>query len=595
MATGSPSVGEDQISVLHVDDDADFLDTAATFLTRHDDRLTIATATCTDDAIKYLAENTVDCVLSDYEMSDRNGVQFLKAVRDDHPDLPFILFTGKGSEEIASEAISAGATRYLTKRSDPRQYDRLATEITNAVTDYWTKQYADRFRVFVKQSTDIITVLDPDGTYRYQSPSVERILGYDSEEMVGENAFDYVHPDDREAVLETFKRAVSEPDVKPTVAYRFRHADGSWRWLESRGNNQLDNPTVEGFVVNSRDITERKQHERELRRTKDRMEFALETMDAIFWDWNVDEDAATFYPSETELYGTAVDNWEDFISLVHPEDRQMVREGIERALETGEPKEEEEVRIVQDGTVRWLEAPGKPLTDADGTTRMVGIARDVTEHRERARALKRRNERLDEFASIVSHDLQNPLNVAQLRLDQVARECDSDHVDDVDQALERMEQLIDNLLTLARQGETVGETRPVSLDDLSSHCWDNVETGAATIECETDTTLHADENRLREVLENLIRNAIEHGGDDVTITIGELDDGFYVEDDGLGIPEAKRDAVFEAGYSTDEDGTGFGLSIVKQVAEAHGWRIQVTDGTDGGARFEITGVEFTEC
>ena len=91
-----------------------------------------------------------------------------------------------------------------------------------------------------------------------------------------------------------------------------------------------------------------------------------------------------------------------------------------------------------------------------------------------------------------------------------------------------------------------------------------------------------------------MRNAVEHGGEDMTITVGELYDGFLVEDAGSGIPEDERDDVFDAGYSTSEDGTGFGLSIVKQVAEAHEWDIRVTEGSDGGARFEITGVGFTE-
>jgi signal transduction histidine kinase len=93
---------------------------------------------------------------------------------------------------------------------------------------------------------------------------------------------------------------------------------------------------------------------------------------------------------------------------------------------------------------------------------------------------------------------------------------------------------------------------------------------------------------------NLIRNAIEHGGEDVTINVGELEDGFYVEDDGTGIPEEHWTNVFDASYSTSDDGGGFGLSIVKEIVHAHDWEIEVTDGIDGGARFEITGIEFVE-
>jgi signal transduction histidine kinase len=106
--------------------------------------------------------------------------------------------------------------------------------------------------------------------------------------------------------------------------------------------------------------------------------------------------------------------------------------------------------------------------------------------------------------------------------------------------------------------------------------------------------IKADDDRLRQLLENLLRNAIEHGGRDVTVTVGTLDNGMYIEDTGPGIPEEQREDVFAAGYSSGENGTGFGLSIVKQIVNAHGWNVTVTESADGGARFEITGVEFSE-
>jgi len=123
-------------------------------------------------------------------------------------------------------------------------------------------------------------------------------------------------------------------------------------------------------------------------------------------------------------------------------------------------------------------------------------------------------------------------------------------------------------------------------------CWATVETDAATLVTDMDGTVQADRSRLKQLFENLMRNAVEHGGEAVTVTVGELADGFYIEDTGLGIPAGEREAIFEAGYSTREDGTGFGLSIVKQIIDAHGWELHVMDGDEGGARFEITGVEI---
>ncbi|UWG46513.1 Signal transduction histidine kinase [Halanaeroarchaeum sp. HSR-CO] len=211
---------------------------------------------------------------------------------------------------------------------------------------------------------------------------------------------------------------------------------------------------------------------------------------------------------------------------------------------------------------------------------------------DRERDLHYQNERLEEFASIVSHDLRSPLNVASGRLELVREDCDSDHLDHVAAALSRMEEITENTLTLARQGKTVGETEPVAADALVEECWTMVDTGAATLAVDDAFTLEADPDRVRQLFENLFRNAVEHAGESVTVRIGRLGDhGFYVEDDGPGIPAEDRESVFEAGVSGSTDGTGFGLAIVRRIAEAHGWDVDVTDSESGGARFEFSGVE----
>lgn len=214
--------------------------------------------------------------------------------------------------------------------------------------------------------------------------------------------------------------------------------------------------------------------------------------------------------------------------------------------------------------------------------------------RSRETELMQQNERLEEFASIISHDLRNPLNVAALRLNLVEQECDSEHLTHIKGAHERMEALIDDLLTLARAEEPINDTESVALESVTNACEKQIETADATISTDLDQTIQADSVRLEQLLENLLRNAVEHGGENVTIRVGDLPDGFYVEDTGPGIPESARSEVFRGGYSTKEQGTGLGLRIVEQVVDAHGWDIEVTEGSDGGARFEITGVEILE-
>jgi len=215
------------------------------------------------------------------------------------------------------------------------------------------------------------------------------------------------------------------------------------------------------------------------------------------------------------------------------------------------------------------------------------------QRRQYERELERQNERLEEFVSAVSHDLRNPLEIATgyLELFEKNLEDDGDHVDHletVDRALERMSVLIEDTLTLAREGRRVDEFEDVLLEDVTAESWEAVDSDGARLEITTEETVSADKGRLRRVFENLFRNSIEHGGNVVTIEVGDLESapGFYVADDGPGIPPGERDRVFERGYSTGNT-TGFGLAIVEKIVTAHGWAIDVTESERGGARFEI--------
>ncbi|MEF8839371.1 MAG: PAS domain-containing protein, partial [Haloarculaceae archaeon] len=218
--------------------------------------------------------------------------------------------------------------------------------------------------------------------------------------------------------------------------------------------------------------------------------------------------------------------------------------------------EEDEVREVLapdlPHDLDYLEVRLAPLPVEGEPDRVLAFSRDVTEHRVRERELERKNERLDRFASLVSHDLRNPLHVAEGRLELAREECESEHLEGIASAHDRMATLIEDLLTLARQGDRLTEVEPVDLGTLARRCWGTVQTPTGTLTVVPGPTILADRTATQTLLENLIRNAVEHGGDDVTVTIGPLEDdeGFYVGDDGPGIPPSERDSVFEAGYST---------------------------------------------
>lgn len=245
---------------------------------------------------------------------------------------------------------------------------------------------------------------------------------------------------------------------------------------------------------------------------------------------------------------------------------------------------------------RTVEVRRSPVTRQQQNAGCLLLLEDITEKRDRERELERTNERLDQFASVVTHDLRNPLNVAKGRLELEREEHASEHLEAMHRSLERMDALIEDVLALTRQGQPISDFEHVTHSSVASRCWEVVDSHDASLTVESDLTFRADRNRLQQLLENLFRNAIEHGRGDVAIRIGSLDEqpGFYVADDGSGIPEDDRDAIFQSGYSTAEDGTGLGLAIVKEVADAHEWDIRVTDSAEGGARFEIMDIELVE-
>jgi len=212
---------------------------------------------------------------------------------------------------------------------------------------------------------------------------------------------------------------------------------------------------------------------------------------------------------------------------------------------------------------------------------------------EREQRLREKNERLEEFAGLVSHDLRNPLHLAYGRTELALETGDIEHVEAVRSALDRMDELIDTLLVLARHGEVAGDPVPIDAGTFAERVWAEMETPDATLVCETDVTVESTETHMRHIFENLLGNALEHARErteqSVTVTVGSLGDdvGFYVADDGPGIDPERRETVFEPGVTSDRSGTGFGLRVVDQVVEANGWDIAVTESDAGGARFEI--------
>ena len=891
------------IRVLHVDDDPSLIELTGEFLERGDDRFRLETATSVDEGLeseRRFIEQSLNALedlfyvlhtdgtirrwndrvpdVTGYTESELDGMHAAEVFPEDEQEriadaLSQPLADDQGTVEADLQTADGGRIPYEWTGARLTDTDGTTTGIVGIGRDLSERRQRERrFQALVEESNDVISVVDADGRFQYQSPSIERILGYGPEETIGDLAWEYIHPDDREAVMATFEEWLPNPAGRESVEYRARHADGSWQWFEARVSKQFDNPAVEGYVVNSRDITAQKEREQQLtalneiaqRLSRARsqqviaeigieaareilglranaLHFATEDGTELVPAAQTDEsvsligDAPTLpvedsiagrvyrdsepraienvrqdpdaYDPDTSLRGhlylplgdhgiliagstevaafegtdltagellaenlvAALDRieqaetaqqrreqlslffeesplgavqWDDTFRfdrlneraqdilgyseadlrgeswerIVTDGDRDQVGNVVEQLLEADGGTHVINENITQSGEVHTCEWHNRAVTGSDGEVRSifskfydvtererrkqqleeyetvlkalsdavyvidedgrftyindefvelvgydretiigntpslikdeeavemaerqlgrllseegpetatfevtihprdgdpavcedhmgvipyegntfngsVGTLRDVTEAKERTRELERQNDRLEEFASVVSHDLRNPLRTAAGRLELAQQECDSTHLDDIADALDRSQALIDDLLTLARGGDTVGSTEAVSVPAQVKECWQVVLDNDATLDIKGDQTVTADRSRLQQLLENLLANAVEHGGPNVTVSVGSLATGFYVADDGAGIPEKEHDSVFEAGYSTAEDGTGFGLRIVKQIVDAHGWEIEVVESHGGGARFEITSVE----
>lgn len=213
--------------------------------------------------------------------------------------------------------------------------------------------------------------------------------------------------------------------------------------------------------------------------------------------------------------------------------------------------------------------------------------REVKQHKHR---LQQQNERLEGFSKMLAHELRNPLAIAQIRLNDFA-DGNDEAFDEVEQAHNRIDEIISVLLLTARVDEATLEGEVVAISDVATDAWAALVSGQARLVIETEQIIYVDPVHLYHLLENLFSNAIENNHEGVTVRIGDLDGGFYVEDNGRGIPEEDRGAVFDAGYTTGEVGIGFGLSFVAQITNAYGWECDLTESESGGARFEWTSVD----
>jgi PAS domain S-box-containing protein len=393
--TGEEPEGGRDVRVVLVDDDPAVRSVTAENLEHQSGHLHVVATASVDEALNWICAGGVDCIVSDYDMPGTDGIQFLRLVRERDADVPFVLYTGRGSEEVASEAISAGVTDYLRKSADSDVFAVLSNRIENLVAAYRAAQAVEetrtRYQKLLEHSADYVLTVDEDATIQYVSPSVTRVLGYAPTEFTG-NAFEFIHADDRERVAGEFFEFVAEPGSERVVQFRGRHADGSWRWLEVRGRNTLEDPDIDGIVLSARDITGRKRDESRLEA------FADAYPDIAFV---IDEDGCyreyIASPATSRLLyddpGAIVGRRMHEVFPDRVADRHL--SVVKSVIETAEARTFE-YRLEVPAGDRWFEARVVPMTlQLDGERTVLFVTRDMTDRYEREQRLREERARFE--------------------------------------------------------------------------------------------------------------------------------------------------------------------------------------------------------
>jgi len=557
---------------------------------------------------------------------------------DDPPDpiavaetLPVVYYAPRSdlADDRVREFAAAADVDYVPANGDVGDHALLRSRVTERVAAERLRDDRDVRAEAMDQAGVGITVADaddPDESLVYVNRGFETLTGYSADEAVGDNCRFLQGEDTDPEQVARLRQAIDE-DYSETVELRNYRADGTMFWNRVTVAPVYDDDDVSHYVGIQSDVTETVAAERAHRR-----------MVELTADPDLDFEAKV--DALLELGRERFDVDVGFLSAIDDEFEVVAADSAHPGLQPGatEPMSTtycrrtiaaDEPLAVEDAAEEWADDPAydrwelacyvgakvevdgelygtlcfadtekaRTFSEAEKTfvELLAAWVRYELERRERERGLERENARLSKFASVVSHDLRNPLGIAQGHL-QVLAEGDGDEetVAEIATALDRMEALIEDVLTLARDGEVVDDPEVVSLAAAATDARRVVDAPDATLDVARDApNVRADPERLQTVLENLFRNSVQHG-DATTLAVGVDDGVLYVADDGTGIPEDDRENVFEHGYTTNEDGTGFGLAIVEEIADAHGWTVSLTESDAGGARFEFHGVDVVD-
>ncbi|MBC7248377.1 MAG: PAS domain S-box protein [Actinobacteria bacterium] len=471
----------------------------------------------------------------------------------------------------------------------------------------------DYFRRLIDYALDVITVLDGEGRVMYNSPSLKRILGYEQDELNGRSCFDFVHPEDAPEVLKAFYESREKPGVSETVEYRFRHKDGSWRYLESVASNLIQDQVVRGLVVSSRDVTDRKRMEMGLRESELMHRGLISISPDAVTVSDLEGNITYVSPQTLKLHGFKREEemlGMNAIRLAAPEDREKALAIYQMTLEEGAVKGAELAALRRDGSRIMVEMNITLVRDAHGEPRaLVAFTRDITDRKRMEMELQNRNEELEAFAHTISHDLLTPVAIvegyakAALEADAEGRaEAERECLEAIARGAKRMSELITSLLQYAQAGHADLESLSVDCEEILLEVLMDLEeeirkAGVSISIQDHLPAVKAEPVKLRQVFSNLIGNALKHMGavKNPRVEVGAARRKglvtFHVRDNGVGIPPSIQRQIFEPFKRFSLEGTpglGIGLSTVKRAVRTWGGDTWVESTPGEGTTFYFT-------